>query len=93
MRTAEGFAGKFNRAMHVSLAALALALLTALATAPALAQALVADNQVARPNIDKRVGSIAPTIASHRDYRRGTAANWIDLGLRSPNARATKSCG
>ena len=63
MRTAEGFAGKFNRATHVLLAALALALLTALATAPALAQALVADNQVARPNIDKRVGSIAPTAA------------------------------
>ncbi len=63
MRTAEGFASKFNRATHVLLAALALALLTALAPATALAQALVADNQVGRPNLDKRVGSIAPTAA------------------------------
>jgi extracellular elastinolytic metalloproteinase len=63
MKTAEGFASKFNRATHIFLAALALALLTALAPAAALAQALVADNQVGLPNLDKRVGSIAPTAA------------------------------
>ncbi|HEY0378767.1 MAG TPA: M36 family metallopeptidase [Pyrinomonadaceae bacterium] len=63
MRTAEGFAGRFDRASRYILAALVFALLTALAPAAALGQALVADNQAGMPNLDKRAGTLAPSAA------------------------------
>ncbi|HEX8492468.1 MAG TPA: M36 family metallopeptidase [Pyrinomonadaceae bacterium] len=81
MRTAEGFTCKFNRATHVFLAILALALLTALAPATALAQALVADNQAAQPNLDKRVGAIAPTVAQLSAAQSlGATTRWNRFG-------------
>ncbi|HWT01229.1 MAG TPA: M36 family metallopeptidase [Pyrinomonadaceae bacterium] len=77
MRTAEGFAVRFNRA----LAALVFALSTALAPAGALGQALVHDNQAALLDLDKRTGAIAPTAAQlSAASALGATARWNRFG-------------